>query len=48
MELKSVFYQEVIEGIQVFEKIERMFEGLEFSLAQDNLLAATRSHQSLS
>eukprot|EP00347_Sterkiella_histriomuscorum_P021714 403333020 len=47
LEFKSLYYQELIEGLQVFEKIERMIEEVEFLSQQQNLIQASISFQNL-
>lgn len=41
MELKSFYYQEMIEGLQVLSRVERLFESIEFLSRQSNVLAAS-------
>ncbi|CDW72803.1 UNKNOWN [Stylonychia lemnae] len=47
LEFKSLYYQELIEGLQIFEKIERMIEEVEFLSGQQNLLSASQKFREL-
>ena len=47
LELKSLYYQDMIEGLQTFEKIERLIETVEFLYNQENLLSASVSFKQL-
>lgn len=40
LEMRSDYYSEMIEGLSVFEKIERNFEEIDFLLKQKNVLFA--------
>lgn len=47
LEMKSEYYQEMIDGLKVFEKIERNFEEIEFLFKQHNVLAAATLYSNL-
>lgn len=39
--MKSLYYQEMIDGLKIFEKIERYFEDIDFLFAKNNILSAS-------
>ena len=41
LEYKSQYYQDIIEGLQTFEMLERLIENIEFLSSQSNLLSAS-------